>query len=75
MKLFVFVLRSPFKKVPVVAGKELDLSALYARVVSLGGFAKVSVASRKQQKPAVVSRTLRAHVRQTELREKAPTFV
>ncbi|XP_065129397.1 AT-rich interactive domain-containing protein 2 isoform X2 [Paramisgurnus dabryanus] len=33
---------SPFKKVPVVAGKELDLSALYMRVVSLGGFAKVS---------------------------------
>ncbi|XP_068611397.1 AT-rich interactive domain-containing protein 2 [Brachionichthys hirsutus] len=33
---------SPFKKVPVVAGKELDLSALYVRVVSLGGFAKVS---------------------------------
>ncbi|KAL7867588.1 hypothetical protein SRHO_G00089720 [Serrasalmus rhombeus] len=33
---------SPFKKVPVVGGKELDLSALYSRVVSLGGFAKVS---------------------------------
>ncbi|XP_056604062.1 AT-rich interactive domain-containing protein 2 isoform X1 [Triplophysa dalaica] len=33
---------SPFKKVPVVGGKELDLSALYMRVVSLGGFAKVS---------------------------------
>uniref|UniRef100_A0AAY5EGF9 ARID domain-containing protein n=1 Tax=Electrophorus electricus TaxID=8005 RepID=A0AAY5EGF9_ELEEL len=33
---------SPFKKVPVVGGKELDLSALYIRVVSLGGFAKVS---------------------------------
>ncbi|XP_053496810.1 AT-rich interactive domain-containing protein 2 isoform X2 [Ictalurus furcatus] len=33
---------SPFKKVPVVGGKELDLSALYVRVVSLGGFAKVS---------------------------------
>ncbi|XP_051546959.1 AT-rich interactive domain-containing protein 2-like [Myxocyprinus asiaticus] len=33
---------SPFRKVPVVGGKELDLSALYMRVVSLGGFAKVS---------------------------------
>uniref|UniRef100_A0A8C2CLP6 AT rich interactive domain 2 (ARID, RFX-like) n=1 Tax=Cyprinus carpio TaxID=7962 RepID=A0A8C2CLP6_CYPCA len=33
---------SPFKKVPVVGGKELDLGALYVRVVSLGGFAKVS---------------------------------
>ncbi|KAF7701853.1 AT-rich interactive domain-containing protein 2 isoform X1 [Silurus meridionalis] len=33
---------SPFRKLPVVGGKELDLSALYARVVSLGGFAKVS---------------------------------
>ncbi|XP_062849970.1 AT-rich interactive domain-containing protein 2 [Trichomycterus rosablanca] len=33
---------SPFKKIPVVGGKELDLSALYVRVVSLGGFAKVS---------------------------------
>uniref|UniRef100_A0A673KTI7 AT-rich interactive domain-containing protein 2-like n=1 Tax=Sinocyclocheilus rhinocerous TaxID=307959 RepID=A0A673KTI7_9TELE len=33
---------SPFKKVPVVGGKELDLGALYMRVVSLGGFAKVS---------------------------------
>ncbi|TRY68096.1 hypothetical protein DNTS_034730 [Danionella cerebrum] len=31
---------SPFKKVPVVGGKELDLGALYVRVVSLGGFAK-----------------------------------
>ncbi|KTF90880.1 hypothetical protein cypCar_00032322 [Cyprinus carpio] len=31
---------SPFKKVPVVGGKELDLGALYMRVVSLGGFAK-----------------------------------
>lgn len=39
----VFLRRSPFKKVPVVGGKELDLSALYVRVVSLGGFAKVSV--------------------------------
>ena len=34
--------RSPFKKVPIVGGKELDLNALYIRVVSLGGFAKVS---------------------------------
>ncbi|XP_066524311.1 AT-rich interactive domain-containing protein 2 isoform X2 [Hoplias malabaricus] len=33
---------SPFKKIPVVGGKELDLGALYSRVVSLGGFAKVS---------------------------------
>uniref|UniRef100_A0A8B9JFC6 AT rich interactive domain 2 (ARID, RFX-like) n=1 Tax=Astyanax mexicanus TaxID=7994 RepID=A0A8B9JFC6_ASTMX len=33
---------SPFKKVPLVGGKELDLGALYSRVVSLGGFAKVS---------------------------------
>ncbi|KAM6986297.1 AT-rich interactive domain-containing protein 2 [Aplochiton taeniatus] len=33
---------SPFKKIPVVGGKELDLNALYIRVVSLGGFAKVS---------------------------------
>ncbi|XP_067110428.1 AT-rich interactive domain-containing protein 2 [Osmerus mordax] len=33
---------SPFKKVPIVGGKELDLNALYIRVVSLGGFAKVS---------------------------------
>ncbi|XP_054656691.1 AT-rich interactive domain-containing protein 2 [Dunckerocampus dactyliophorus] len=33
---------SPFKKIPIVGGKELDLSALYIRVVSLGGFAKVS---------------------------------
>lgn len=38
----VFLHRSPFKKVPVVGGKELDLGALYMRVVSLGGFAKVS---------------------------------
>lgn len=38
----VFLHRSPFKKVPVVGGKELDLGALYVRVVSLGGFAKVS---------------------------------
>ncbi|XP_043917932.1 AT-rich interactive domain-containing protein 2 [Protopterus annectens] len=33
---------SPFKKIPVVGGKELDLHALYTRVTSLGGFAKVS---------------------------------
>ncbi|KAM9772260.1 AT-rich interactive domain-containing protein 2 [Syngnathus typhle] len=33
---------SPFKKIPIVGGKELDLTALYYRVVSLGGFAKVS---------------------------------
>ncbi|XP_064198017.1 AT-rich interactive domain-containing protein 2 isoform X1 [Anguilla rostrata] len=33
---------SPFKKIPFVGGKELDLNALYTRVVSLGGFAKVS---------------------------------
>lgn len=34
--------RSPFRKIPFVGGKELDLNALYIRVVSLGGFAKVS---------------------------------
>ncbi|CDQ75499.1 unnamed protein product [Oncorhynchus mykiss] len=33
---------SPFKKIPIVGGKELDLNALYIRVISLGGFAKVS---------------------------------
>lgn len=33
---------SAFKKIPIVGGKELDLNALYVRVVSLGGFAKVS---------------------------------
>uniref|UniRef100_A0A8D3AP09 AT-rich interactive domain 2 n=1 Tax=Scophthalmus maximus TaxID=52904 RepID=A0A8D3AP09_SCOMX len=33
---------SPFKKIPIVGGRELDLSALYVRVVALGGFAKVS---------------------------------
>ncbi|XP_076007078.1 AT-rich interactive domain-containing protein 2 [Genypterus blacodes] len=33
---------SPFKKIPIVGGKELDLNALYIRVVALGGFAKVS---------------------------------
>lgn len=34
--------RSPFKKIPVVGGKELDLHALYTRVTTLGGFGKVS---------------------------------
>ncbi|KAL7982646.1 hypothetical protein Chor_010244 [Crotalus horridus] len=33
---------SPFKKIPVVSGKELDLHALYTRVTTLGGFGKVS---------------------------------
>ncbi|XP_060695612.1 AT-rich interactive domain-containing protein 2 [Hemiscyllium ocellatum] len=33
---------TPFKKIPIVAGKELDLHALYTRVTSLGGFAKVT---------------------------------
>ncbi|XP_058480698.1 AT-rich interactive domain-containing protein 2 [Solea solea] len=33
---------TPFKKIPIVGGKELDLNTLYIRVVSLGGFAKVS---------------------------------
>uniref|UniRef100_A0AAZ3P0Y5 AT rich interactive domain 2 (ARID, RFX-like) n=1 Tax=Oncorhynchus tshawytscha TaxID=74940 RepID=A0AAZ3P0Y5_ONCTS len=33
---------SPFKKIPIVGGKELDLNALYIRVISLGGFAKVN---------------------------------
>ncbi|XP_036155984.1 AT-rich interactive domain-containing protein 2-like isoform X4 [Myotis myotis] len=33
---------SPFKKIPVVGGKELDLHGLYTRVTTLGGFAKVS---------------------------------
>nr|XP_060633540.1 AT-rich interactive domain-containing protein 2 isoform X1 [Anolis sagrei ordinatus] len=33
---------SPFKKIPVVAGRELDLHALYTRVTTLGGFGKVS---------------------------------
>ncbi|XP_066543245.1 AT-rich interactive domain-containing protein 2 [Amia ocellicauda] len=33
---------SPFKKIPVVGGRELDLNALYTRVTTLGGFAKVS---------------------------------
>lgn len=39
---FYYSFRSPFKKIPIVGGKELDLNALYIRVVSLGGFAKVS---------------------------------
>ena len=34
--------RSPFKKIPVVGGRELDLHALYTRVTTLGGFGKVS---------------------------------
>ncbi|XP_013361109.1 PREDICTED: AT-rich interactive domain-containing protein 2 [Chinchilla lanigera] len=33
---------SPFRKVPAVGGKELDLHGLYTRVTTLGGFAKVS---------------------------------
>uniref|UniRef100_A0A6I8PDE9 AT-rich interaction domain 2 n=1 Tax=Ornithorhynchus anatinus TaxID=9258 RepID=A0A6I8PDE9_ORNAN len=33
---------SPFKKLPAVGGKELDLHGLYTRVTTLGGFAKVS---------------------------------
>ncbi|XP_078423980.1 AT-rich interactive domain-containing protein 2 isoform X3 [Cetorhinus maximus] len=33
---------TPFKKIPIVGGKELDLHALYTRVTSLGGFAKVT---------------------------------
>uniref|UniRef100_A0A672HEN0 ARID domain-containing protein n=1 Tax=Salarias fasciatus TaxID=181472 RepID=A0A672HEN0_SALFA len=33
---------SPFRKIPIVGGKELDLNALYIRVVSLGGFAVTS---------------------------------
>ncbi|RXM29926.1 AT-rich interactive domain-containing protein 2 [Acipenser ruthenus] len=37
-----YYLRSPFKKIPVVGGRELDLHALYTRVTTLGGFAKVS---------------------------------
>lgn len=42
MYLIIFSFRSPFKKIPIVGGKELDLNALYIRVISLGGFAKVS---------------------------------
>lgn len=42
MYICVLLFRSPFKKIPIVGGKELDLNALYIRVVSLGGFAKVS---------------------------------
>ncbi|GCB69319.1 hypothetical protein scyTo_0005454 [Scyliorhinus torazame] len=30
-----------FRKIPIIGGRELDLSALYSRVTSLGGFAKV----------------------------------
>ncbi|XP_067855510.1 AT-rich interactive domain-containing protein 2 [Heptranchias perlo] len=33
---------TPLKKIPIVSGKELDLHALYTRVTSLGGFAKVT---------------------------------
>lgn len=33
---------TPFKKIPIVGGKELDLHALYTRVTGLGGFAKVT---------------------------------
>ncbi|XP_072341165.1 AT-rich interactive domain-containing protein 2 isoform X2 [Scyliorhinus torazame] len=33
---------TPFKKIPIVCGKELDLHTLYTRVTSLGGFAKVT---------------------------------
>ncbi|XP_069760234.1 AT-rich interactive domain-containing protein 2 [Narcine bancroftii] len=33
---------TPFRKIPVVGDKELDLHALYTRVTSLGGFAKVT---------------------------------
>ncbi|XP_045394768.1 AT-rich interactive domain-containing protein 2-like [Lemur catta] len=32
--------RSPFKKIPAVAGKEPGLHGLYNRVTTLGGFAK-----------------------------------
>ncbi|XP_072336730.1 AT-rich interactive domain-containing protein 2-like isoform X3 [Scyliorhinus torazame] len=31
-----------FRKIPIIGGRELDLSALYSRVTSLGGFAKVT---------------------------------
>ncbi|XP_075713146.1 AT-rich interactive domain-containing protein 2 [Rhinoderma darwinii] len=33
---------SRFRKIPAVGGRELDLHALYTRVITLGGFAKVS---------------------------------
>ncbi|XP_018111397.1 AT-rich interactive domain-containing protein 2 isoform X2 [Xenopus laevis] len=33
---------SGFKKIPAVGGRELDLHALYTKVITLGGFAKVS---------------------------------
>lgn len=33
---------SRFRKLPAVAGRELDLHALYTRVTTLGGFSKVS---------------------------------
>ncbi|XP_055510799.1 AT-rich interactive domain-containing protein 2-like [Leucoraja erinacea] len=31
-----------FRKIPIIGGRELDLSVLYSRVTSLGGFAKVT---------------------------------
>ncbi|XP_042198207.1 AT-rich interactive domain-containing protein 2-like isoform X2 [Callorhinchus milii] len=31
-----------FRKIPIIGGKELDLSILYSKVTSLGGFAKVT---------------------------------
>ncbi|XP_072109362.1 AT-rich interactive domain-containing protein 2-like isoform X2 [Mobula birostris] len=31
-----------FRKIPIIGGRELDLSALYSKVTSLGGFAKVT---------------------------------
>ncbi|XP_067913106.1 AT-rich interactive domain-containing protein 2-like [Heterodontus francisci] len=31
-----------FRKIPIIGGRELNLSALYSRVTSLGGFAKVT---------------------------------
>lgn len=33
---------SRFRKIPAVGGRELDLHSLYTRVITLGGFAKVS---------------------------------
>ncbi|XP_073476057.1 AT-rich interactive domain-containing protein 2 [Aquarana catesbeiana] len=33
---------SRFRKIPAVGGRELDLHTLYTRVITLGGFAKVS---------------------------------
>ncbi|KAM8974293.1 AT-rich interactive domain-containing protein 2 isoform 2-T2 [Pelodytes ibericus] len=34
--------RSRFRKIPAVGGRELDLHTLYTKVITLGGFAKVS---------------------------------